>query len=201
MQSLIFIQGLLSSDTKANQDNLIYDVVAIKNRKIFQLSFKNSYLALFYRKRPRNVVAVDSLPLCLSLYCLWPWPFGLADNLTFDPWPSKFIYIASHSRCIKVIIMTLKIYRFFKELNMDKEIEYWKSVFSSVWTWSAYYHWLLFSIIWFLIYILCILLSHAKCRSPYNLSTIKKTLSPRTLIFPWLGCRILIDFSMTLCRY
>lgn len=153
------------------------------------------------RKRPRNVVAVDSLTLCLSLYCLWPWPSGLADNLTFDPWPSKFIYIASHSRCIKVIIMTLKIYRFFKELNMVKEIEYWKSVFSSVWTWSAYYHWLLFSITWFLIYILCILLSHAKCRSPYNLSTIKKTLSPRTLIFPWLGCRILIDFSMTLCRY
>lgn len=33
--------------------------------------------------------------------------------------------------------------------------------------------------------------THAKCRSPYNLSTIKKTLSPRTLIFPWLGCRIL----------
>lgn len=158
-------------------------------------------MALFYRKRPRNVVAMDSLPLCLSLYCLWPWPFGLADNLTFDPWPSKFIYIASHSRCIKVIIMTLKIYRFFKELNMVKEIEYWKSVFSSVWTWSAYYHWLLFSITWFLIYILCILLSHAKCRSPYNLSTIKKTLSLRTLIFPWLGCRILIDFSMTLCRY
>lgn len=158
-------------------------------------------MVLFYRKRLWNVVVVDFLFLCLFLYCLWFWFFGLVDNLIFDFWFLKFIYIVFYLRCIKVIIMIFKIYRFFKELNMVKEIEYWKSVFSFVWIWSVYYYWLLFSIIWFLIYILCILLFYVKCCSFYNLFIIKKILLFRILIFLWLGCRILIDFFMILCRY